>query len=230
MGVNDASPPIGILHIHVTVSGYITNYKPLKTMSGNQMFILKVLREHVTPETILNALLFVFAAFIFVGSFEFARKAALFPQFVSVVLFVGLVLLFLRPILPSSLEPLISDSTTALGSSEFTMGDDEEGKDLLDEAEEAPIEEATTGEAVESDRPLDDRWFIVAGMVGYGLIGYLVGLLWATPIFVVIASKWYGLSLRRTLLIMTVLTAVAYLFTAILNIPIHRGLLIGGGV
>lgn len=65
-------------------------------------------------------------------------------------------------------------------------------------------------------------------ILGYALAGYLIGFLWATPLFVYTYANWNGTSTRKSVALAAVGFGIAYGFAVVLGVPINIGVLTEG--
>ncbi len=212
------------------------------------MSTYKRLRQTVTMEHVLLVFFLMTAVYFFVGSYSYSERAAAFPRFTAGATIVGATLLLLRSYLPSPLKRLVTDSG---GTFEETMDDAAElgSDDGTDETGDGPnastsvsaddqTKSKSEAKIIRSDPPKTDddvryvgirEWwvhgtvFLGALTVLYVLVGYVVGLLWASPLFV---AAYLG-ALGRPLPITAALTVVAFLasvaFYTFLGVEIATG-------
>lgn len=212
------------------------------------MSTYKRLRETVSMEHVLLVFFLVTALYFFVGSYSYSERAAAFPRFTAGATIVGATLLLLRSYLPSPLRRFVTDSG---GTFEETMdeADDLGSEDGVDETAGGPDEPVSDSvkdqteptsdtQMIRTDPPKTDsdvryvgirEWwvhgtlFIGVLTVLYVLVGYIVGLLWASPLFV---AAYLG-ALGRPLPITASLTVVAFLagvaFYTFLGVGIATG-------
>ena len=176
--------------------------------SGDTSSIVAAVR-HIDGEQLLFWLVMIVAAYMFVAAGAFVPEAALFPRLTAGVVVVGGVLqIFVaRSERVRHYSQIVSpDSGDSLTSTNKVNADTEDAERLT---------------ATEIRRMLS----LAVLIVGYVVGGYLVGLLWVTPLFVagylLIADQSY----LRTLLLTVAVTGVAYGFYTIMNIDIITGVL-----
>ena len=199
-------------------------------------------------EHVLLVFFLVTALYFFVESYSYSERAAAFPRFTAGATIVGATLLLLRSYLPSPLRRFVTDSDGTfeetvedaddLGSSDSTdetaVGSDEPVPDSVEDKTESTSETRM----IRTDPPKTDsdaryvgirEWwvhgtlFIGVLTVLYVLVGYIIGLLWASPLFVAA----YLAALGRPLPITAALTIVAFLagvaFYTFLGVGIATG-------
>lgn len=173
------------------------------------------LKERVTPETGLLVIFLVTATYMFVESFVFAREVALFPRFAAFVTMIGAALLLARNYLPERLREAVADSSGVFDhyAAEDTDGDDD-------------AVEMGMGTAADEDMQTKKQVILVGLIVVYGILGYLIGLVWATPIFILAFAVVFKLPLVMTLLLPILGLLIAIAFNLILPTDIGAGVLL----
>jgi hypothetical protein len=68
--------------------------------------------------------------------------------------------------------------------------------------------------------------FTAISVVGYGLVGYAIGLLWASPLFVLLYARWFRIDLLRTVILAVIGFGIAYSFMIVLTVPMDGGALL----
>ncbi|WP_129115290.1 tripartite tricarboxylate transporter TctB family protein [Halegenticoccus tardaugens] len=175
--------------------------------------------EMVDQETVLTAILVVSSGFMLWESTNFEIESATrFPRLTASVVFVGSVLLLCRNYLPGWLrDALVSSGGMFEASDEFT--------EHQEEREEEQVTGETTDEASVSTagRPIHDSMFTSVSVIGYALVGYTIGLLWATPLFVAAYGIWFRLPWLYTGMLTVIGFGIAYSFMIVLNVPMDSG-------
>jgi hypothetical protein len=159
-----------------------------------------------TADTVIVLAFILVAVFAFVQAYQFPSGDTLFPQISAAIIIIGGIILLLIKALPESVAQPIKESGGVLDTDEI--------------ADEDRVQESG-----EIDRM--KRYKLIVLTAAYLIGGYLFGLLWATPGFVLL----YGVANRQkytTILVTTILSIVAaYVFMEVLNLRIDEGLLIG---
>ncbi|MFB6080028.1 MAG: tripartite tricarboxylate transporter TctB family protein [Haloferacaceae archaeon] len=158
---------------------------------------------HLDGNRILLGIFVVVSAWALITAFGFPSRDALFPILASSLVLLGSLLLLAIDLAPSSVSDTI-ETTEDLFNTE----------DLREERE--------------TDQLDTRKRHVLIGLIGaYLLIGYLIGLLWATPIFVLAYTRFT----RQELPVVAGLTLlsflIAYGFMDVLHLSIDRGVLIG---
>lgn len=186
--------------------------------------------ERFDQETFL-LVVFVFASgFALIESYRFGISgAARFPRLTASVVLIGSVLLLFSAYLPESIRTAIEESPEVFKA-------DEQFEERQSEAEKRHAETADEEEREGSDlstvgRPIHDSVFGAILVTVYGLVGFAIGILWATPAFVVVYGYWFKLPRYITAILTVAGFSVAYGFMAVLGVPLDRGeLLLTDGV
>lgn len=178
--------------------------------------------ERFDQETFL-LVVFVFASgFALIESYRFGISgAARFPRLTASVVFIGSVLLLFSAYLPESIRTVIEESPEVFQA-------DEEFEERQSEAEKRYAEAADEEEWEASDlstvgRPIHDSVFGAILVTVYGLVGFAIGILWATPLFVVVYGYWFKLPRYITAILTVAGFSIAYGFMAVLGVPLDRG-------
>ena len=154
--------------------------------------------EHLMLAIFLGA-----SVVMFVLSFRYRYPANLFPQVLSAVVALSSALLLGRDWLPGN---LFSDDAAMSLQGEFA-------------AEEA---ESEMEEQSDNDVRLEE--IVLLGMVGaYAISGYIVGLFWVTPLFVLGFLRWQQTPWRTAILLAITSIGIPYLMMEYLNINLLTG-------
>lgn len=185
----------------------------------------KLTEEVVDMEKLLLGIMFVSSTYMFWESFNFSNiSAARFPRLTAGVVLVGSLLLLIRGYLPDRIEAIITEPAEIFQPDEEVA---EVERESTAEAETEPREEsaAETEENRPSivDRPIHDSMFTALATIGYGLLGFAIGIFLATPIFVAAYTLWFRFSWPRVLGLTLFGWVIAYAFVLLLGIPIDHG-------
>lgn len=209
--------------------------------------------ERATMEHALLLFFLVVAGFMFIESYSFTDRAAAFPRFTAGATIVGTLMLLFRSYLPGPLQRLVMDTG---GSFDSVVDDElQEEIEESSPADEPRSTESNSGQtesaqatgaesAAETDDDDDEAptfetryidvgsysihgtQFLAIATVGFVAVAYLIGMVWAAPLFV----AGYLVSVRRPPIAIIVLSAIAFVaavaFYEVLNIPVADGALI----
>lgn len=206
---------------------------------------ISTLKNRVTAEHALLLFFLVVGLFFLIESRHLSERGAVFPQFTAAATVVGSLLLLFRSYLPWPLSVFVHEKEGVLEDTvddemleEIEQKSDQEAKKAI-EQEKADTEELdeTDEETDDSDPEVETRYVEIAGYeihgalftvlasVGFIALGYLVGLLYAAPIFV----AGYLAALERPKRDIAILTVVAFVvafsFYAVIGLDIDGGLL-----
>ncbi len=207
---------------------------------------LSTLKNRVTAEHALLIFFLAVGLFFLIESRHLSDRAAAFPQFTAAATVIGALLLLFRSYLPWPLNVFVEDQE---GMLEETVDDDV--IDEIEEKSEAEVEDAIEQDNTESpeesrthEEQTDDtgteaetRYVEIAGYeihgglftalasVGFVVLGYLIGLLWAAPAFVAAYLAALGRSKRDIAVLAVVAFVIAFSFYAVIGLDIDGGLL-----
>lgn len=169
--------------------------------------------ERVNTEYVILFTMLIPAVYMFIQSYNFqATSATTFPRIMAGFVIFGSVLLLLRPVLPEPIYSIVTDESQLI--------DVEEDEEIDDEPED-------TFSSV--GRPIPDSVFAATAAIGYALAGYVAGLLWVTPVFVLIYGLWFKLSWRVLAVIVPLSFMVGFGFMEFVNIPVDSGEIVNRG-
>lgn len=148
-------------------------------------------------------------------------SAARFPRLTGTVVFIGSLLLLFSQYLPAKLRVVVEQSADVFQA-------DEEFEERQAEAEEQRTGGFSEAEMERSDistvgRPIHDSVFAAIIATAYGLVGFAIGILWATPLFVVAYGYWFKQPWRLTAILTVIGFAIAFGFMSVLGVPLDRG-------
>lgn len=176
------------------------------------------MRVKTDSETGLLVFFLLVSGYMFVESYEFGSTAGLFPRLTSGVVFVGSVLLLFRNYLPGPMYTFVAESTELISAP----------GDVDTYAEELP--EQPDERERDARRPVSPAVFTAVSIILYAVASFLVGMLWTSPLFVLVYTWWF----RQPWYVCVALAALgfglAYGFMTVLNLPLAEGwLLFGAG-
>lgn len=155
----------------------------------------------------------VVATYIFVASGSYPDIIGLYPRLLASIVLVTALLLLFQDFLPEPLREYVAEPGTDPWSS----------AELSDELEETG--ERPTGGAG-STTTSQSQVVLTLLIAGYLLLSYLVGMYFATPVFVLTYGVVYGLDWKITVALTAVISGVAHVFLVIFNAPITSGVLV----
>lgn len=171
-------------------------------------------------ETGLLVVLLAVAGFMVYESFTYGETAGLFPQLTGSVVIAGSILLLLEEYLPKPIRSIVSEPANLFIASE----DDEK-------TQRSQQKSTTDGDRKDRDDSSDSRLvpdsvFTTVSIVGYTVSAYYIGLLWMSPVFAFLFSRWYRQPWWVTGLLTTLAAVLAYGFMELLNLSLDEGVLL----
>ncbi|WP_435095152.1 tripartite tricarboxylate transporter TctB family protein [Halorubrum sp. N11] len=189
-------------------------------MSGKSLY--RRLSERFDQERFLLIALVLGSGFALAETFRFdISSAARFPRLTGSVVFVGALMLLFAKYLPSGLRAVVEESAGVFEA-------DEEFEKRQQGAEERQQAEADATETDRNEfstvgRPIHDSVFTALVISGYAAVGFAVGILWATPLFVVAYGYWFKQPWYLTGVLAVIGFAIAFGFMTVLGVPLDRG-------
>lgn len=173
--------------------------------------------ERINTEYVILFTMLIPAVYMFYESYNFqASSAAIFPRIMAGFVIFGSVMLLLRPILPEPLYSIVTDESQ-----------------LIDVENESPEtnepEEGENSSLSSVGRPIPDSVFAGGSIILYALAGYAAGLLWVTPVFVLLYGLWFKVAWRVLAVIVPLSFLVGFGFVEFVNIPVDSGEIINRG-
>lgn len=176
-------------------------------------------RRFVNTEMILLVVMFVSSGYMLWGTLNFtSASAARFPRLTAGIVFVGALLLLVRDYLPDRIAALLTEESEVLETDEEIV-DQEIDRPTAGETDESP--EVTEISIV--GRPIHDSLFTALITIGYGLLSFTIGIFLATPIFVLVYTRWFKLSWAMTIGLTVLGVVIGFVFISVLGVPIDRG-------
>jgi len=180
------------------------------------------LSEQFDQERFLLIVLILGSGFALAETFRFdISAAARFPRLTGSVVFVGALLLFFSKYLPESLRAVVEESAGVFEADEEfekrQQGVEEQQQSEADQVESDRNEFSTVG------RPIHDSVFTALVITGYAAVGFAVGILWATPLFVAAYGYWFKQPWYLTGVLAVIGFAIAFGFMSVLGVPLDRG-------
>lgn len=202
--------------------------------------------ERITAEHVLLVTLLGLSVVFYVDPIlkDYPENATVFPQLMAQVVGIGSFLLLVQNYLPgpirrfvaqevSMTESLEEDRTEGIGAVEDANNEDstkledtEIGEKYVDTDDGDNTEDVTV-----KDRPLHQEWgfdlnntviMIVFSSV-YFALGWAVGFLYVTPLFVFAYMTWFRVNVIKSALLAVVATIIVYGFIVFLLMPFDQG-------
>lgn len=173
----------------------------------------RLLGERPTMEHVLLVLFLAVGIYMYVGADEFASDAATFPRLLAGATVVLSVLLLMRNYLPGPIRSLVAEPMQVLGDDDMDTPD---GESTSNESS------GSGGYTYDIDDP---RGPAVTGAlcVFYMGLTFVIGMLYATPIFVAAYALWARMELPRAAALTVLSFLTAYAFYALISGDIAVG-------
>ncbi|RLM53431.1 hypothetical protein DVK02_13115 [Halobellus sp. Atlit-31R] len=154
---------------------------------------------------------------MFLQTWGFGSTAGLFPRLTAGVVLVGAVLLLVQNWLPPGVRAFVAEPSSLI-QTDRDFGADFESDEDGSEAPPAPMMVER-----ELDRPVEPSTFTAAVVGLYVLGSFLFGMLWVTPVFAAVYSRWFKQSWPTTAFLVVLTYLMAYGFMTVLNLPLNEG-------
>lgn len=164
-----------------------------------------------TSEIVLLVSIIAVSTYMLIESFSFPTAVGRFPLLAASGTLIGAILLLFRSFLPSRLQSIVAESTQI-------VGDSQEVGQLHEENEE------------EEELNMETIYKTIIFIIGYGIVSFLIGILYATPVFVALHTIWTDQKWYVTILLAGLMFGVGQIFMKFLYVPLNEGFLIGGGL
>lgn len=171
-------------------------------------------RTDIDSEDGLLVTVLTVSIYMFVGSFSFSYSAALFPRYAAAATILSACLLLYGKHTSGRLNEIRGAA----------VGVYSENSKMYADPDEDPVG-AAEPEDGDDAQPVSDELFTVLSTGGYVVLSFLIGMLWASPVFVVVYTTWLGLKWRWRITLSLVGLGIAYLFMVILNAPLDEGVI-----
>lgn len=180
----------------------------------------RALRRRIDTEQALLVIMIIISAYMFWGSYNFSHSsAARFPRITAGSVLVGSLLLLFSDYLPKRVQSFVSEDMEVFDTEEKIEKDDQ----VIEKDDQVAEETRDDSSMSTVDRPVDDSLFTAVSAVGYGITGYIIGILWATPIFVVAYTVWFRRPWYQIIGLAGIGFLIAYGFMEVLNVPMNQG-------
>jgi hypothetical protein len=151
---------------------------------------------------------------------DYPAEAALFPQLTASVVVIGCILILLGERLPSTLATIVTRNISLAGDNTGEVQEEEQ------QEEEQPAEEVSQSLGELYGYDINDSLFTGISLILFVIVGYAIGFLYITPLFVFGYAHWFRVSLRNKLLITILSIIIVIILMEVANVPFHQGELI----
>lgn len=175
--------------------------------------------ERIDIERGLLLVLIVSSAYMIWESYNFSiQSAARFPRITAGAVLVGALLLFFRNYLPGPVRSFVAEEMEMFEADEEIAEREEQV-----EAERGEPDDTQERTISTVGRPIDDSLFTGLSAIGYGLLGYAIGILWASPLFVLVYTIWFRRPWYQVIVLPVIGFLIAYGFMSVLGVPMDQG-------
>lgn len=180
------------------------------------MMIFDTVFEDQAPgELGLLALFVVVSTYMFLEAGSYPDLIGLYPRVLSgTVLVCGLLLLF-QNLLPDPVQEYVTQPGAALGSSSE-----------ISEEISSDVSESARSSRSQTEETSISQVILTVFIGGYLLLSYLIGMYFATPIFVLVYGLIYKLDWKMIIGLTLFASAIAHVFLVVFNAPIASGILL----
>lgn len=178
--------------------------------------------SRIDLEYIFLLIVLLSSGYMFWESYNFGiSNAATFPRLTAGFVLIGTLLLLFRSYLPEPLYSFVAESADLIDVDDELVseeaGEKDEATGDIDRSPDGTNEVSTVG------RPIHDSLFTSIAAIGYAILGYAIGILWASPIFILIYSLWFKLSWKSLLVLISLSLLIGFGFYEALGLRIDRG-------
>ena len=157
-------------------------------------------------EYLLGGLFLVAGSYAYIVARSWGFAVGTWPRLTAGIVVVLSVFVLIQNHLPQWLRSLIADGDT-----------------MFSRRQTGSATTASGSERVTDEGTVSQALVTALFTIGYALAGYLVGFLWATPLFVFTYSYWNELGARKSGLLAVIGLGIAYGFAIVLGVPIDVG-------
>ena len=176
------------------------------------------LKMNFDSERGLVLLFLLVSGLMFFEAGSFGSTAGLFPRLTSGVVLVGALLLLVQNWLPSWLYTFVAEPSSLIKTNKEFGGDENSDLDMEDGDEDG---DETIGMVERDlDRPLEPSTFTATTVGLFVLCSFLFGMLWVSPVFAIVYSRWFKQSWLVTAFLAVLTFGMAYTFMSVHNPPL----------
>lgn len=177
--------------------------------------------DSLNSEDALLGTFLIVALYMFAGSFGFERAAAIFPRYTAGAVIVGAGLLLIGKHTSGQLSELREMSVDV-----YDDQTDEFETEYGNESDETAgtTERGSEYRSVGYTDRISSELFTVLSVCGYVGLSFLIGMLWASPIFVAAYTTYLGLAYRYRIALSIAGFLIAFVFMVVINAPLDEGI------
>jgi len=186
--------------------------------------IYRSVTERADMERALLLVMILSSGYMIWESYNFSiERAARFPRLTAGAVLIGSLLLFFQDYLPAPIRPFVAEEVEMLSADEevSVQTTDASEKQRVDDSEASTAESEATISTV--GRPIHDSFFTALSTSVYALLGYVVGILWVSPLFVLAYTLWFRRPWYQVIGLSVLAFLIGYGFMSALNVPLNEG-------
>lgn len=169
------------------------------------------LAQRVDTEQALVIFFLIVGGSMFVLTFTFdSSSAALFPRATAAVIIIGTLLLLFQNVLPEWVRQFITEPVS--------IGTPDDKYDSTTDGEEES--------KLPTTRQIPDTVATFSLLLVYIGLSFLIGILWATPVFSLLYSWWFDQSRLVTGVVFITSFVIVFAFYFLVDAPLEDGLLL----
>lgn len=179
-------------------------------------------KSKITAERLMLVFFLVASFIFFVDPIiqDYPDDARVFPQLTAASVFIGSALLLSQNYLPGPLRTFVAENVSIMSEEPDTDGVDAPGE-TSPQQDEAETPKETLG--TKYGYQVNDTAFMVGTAVLFFIAGWAVGLLFVTPVYVLLYTLWYRVNVVTSVLLAILATLIMYLFAWALLMPFDQG-------
>lgn len=171
--------------------------------------------ERADMERALLLVMILSSGFMIWESYNFRiESAARFPRLTAGAVLIGASLLLFQTYLPEPLQSFVAEEVEMLSK----------GEEIAEREERSAAEREGAKSTISTvGRPIHDSLFTALSAIGFGVVGYAIGILWAAPLFVLVYTLWFRRPWYQVISLTILGFLIAYGFMTTLNVPMNEG-------
>ncbi|MCU4744477.1 tripartite tricarboxylate transporter TctB family protein [Natronoglomus mannanivorans] len=175
-------------------------------------------------EYLLSGLFVLVGSYAYIEARAWGFAAGTWPRLTAGIVIVLSTLVFVQRFLPERLQSLIVEGETMFSRRQKQATGD---NDTAEPTQQSHDDTAETNHRIHDpdDESVSSAVVTALFTIGYATLGYLVGFLWATPVFVFAYSQWNAVAVTKSAALAAVGFGIAYGFVFALAVPIDGGVL-----
>lgn len=172
--------------------------------------------KQIDTERLLTVFFLIVGVALFALTFTFEfTGAALFPRITASLIIIGSLLLLLQEKLPAQLQTVVAEPVSIADPA-----------DEFDSASDKVETQSDSNDSLPTTRGVPDTIATYLLLLVYIGLSFLIGIIWATPVFTLLYSWWFNQSRKITAIIFTISLIIVFSFYFLVNAPLEDGYLL----